>query len=102
MKERLIRILQISEPISNKMLALMLEVSGRKARRMVQELRHANYPIGYGKKGYFLAKDRLDLQHTINTFITRNRTNVESRYDLEHANFDIWELRKGDRDELIS
>ena len=99
MKERVIRLLQICGPVSNKMLASMLGVTERKVRQLIQELRTANYPIGYEYNGYFLAADKDELQHTINRFKVRNYTTVSSIYDLEHAEFDITKLRDRDRKE---
>ena len=96
-KERLIRLVQISAPVKNKMLADMLGMSERNVRILVQELRHANYPIGFNGKGFFLANNMDELRHTINVFITKGRTNVETRYDLEHVEFDIAKLRARDR-----
>jgi len=97
MKERLIRLLEISGPVTNSMLALMLSIPERKVRHLVQELRHTNYPIGISRKGYFLASNKDELQHTINKFKVRNHTTVETLFDLENVDYDIKKLRDRDR-----
>ena len=96
-KERLIRLLQISGPVKNKMLASMLKLSERHTRELIQELRHAKYPIAFCLDGYFLATNKDELQHTINKFRVKNHTTVSTLFDLENADYDITKLRDRDR-----
>jgi len=95
-KEQLVRTLDIYGTWKLKLLADKLGIFPRQVKYLVQELRHANYPIGYGQNGYFLAKDDAELCHTKNKFKIKNQTTVQTMYDLDNANYNIDELKERD------
>ena len=89
LKERVLAAIQRNDyhhyPIKQTVIASMFCASTRHVRECVQALRKDGWAIGEGKDGYFLAFDKEQLQHTINAFRMRNRTTVDTIFNLENA-----------------
>jgi biotin operon repressor len=88
-KDKVLRVLQdyqyFYEPVKQRHIAVYCGISTRHVRECVQSLRKDGWAIGEGKQGYFLAFDKEQLQHTINAFRMRNRTTVDTIFNLENA-----------------
>ena len=64
-------------------LSLLCHVTAREIRHIVRDLRLEGVPIGSNDKGYFLAKSKEELEHTINKLLSQNRKHIDLMLALE-------------------
>ena len=71
------------EKCTQEALAACLFTDERKIRKMVREIRLKGIPIASGDGGYFIAKNKEELKHTINRLYSQNREHVDLIFALE-------------------
>ena len=82
-EQHLVRLLECYGGYTQQEMADSLGLEKRTVRRLVRNIRLTGIPIASGDKGYFMAKNKEQLRHTINRLRSQNRKHVDLIFALE-------------------